>query len=64
MMIYIHGKDWDAKLLEALISERMKPSIIEKTALEWGNSRQLQCRAFNSGKNMNESKQRVKCLQT
>ena len=25
----IHGKDWDAKLLEALVSERMKPSIIE-----------------------------------
>ena len=29
MQRYIHGKDWDAKLLEALVSERMKPSIIE-----------------------------------
>ena len=29
MIRYIHGKDWDAKLLEALVSERMKPSIIE-----------------------------------
>ena len=29
MMRYINGKDWDAKLLEALVSERMKPSIIE-----------------------------------
>ena len=28
MMRYIHGKDWDARLLEALISERMKPLII------------------------------------
>ena len=27
MMRYIHGKDWDAKLLEALIAERMKPVI-------------------------------------
>ena len=29
MQRYIHGKDWDAKLLEALVSERMKPSIIK-----------------------------------
>ena len=29
MLRYIHGKDWDAKLLEALFSERLKPSIIE-----------------------------------
>ena len=29
MMKYIHGKDWDAKLLEALISERIKPFIIK-----------------------------------
>ena len=29
MQRHIHGKDWDAKLLEALVSERMKPSIIE-----------------------------------
>ena len=27
MMGYIQGKEWDAKLLEALISERMKPGI-------------------------------------
>ena len=27
MMWYIHGKEWDAKLLEARISERMKPHI-------------------------------------
>ena len=27
MMRYIHGKDWDAKLLEALIAEKMKPKI-------------------------------------
>ena len=26
-MICIHRKDWDAQLLEALIAERMKPSI-------------------------------------
>ena len=25
-MRYIHGKDWDAKLLEALIAERIKPN--------------------------------------
>ena len=29
MMRYIHGKEWDAKLLEALISERMKQHINE-----------------------------------
>ena len=29
MMHYIHGKDWDSKLLEALVSERMKPFIIK-----------------------------------
>ena len=28
MMRYIHGKDWDAKLLEALVSERIKHFII------------------------------------
>ena len=28
MIRYIHRKEWDAKLLEAQISERMKPSII------------------------------------
>ena len=28
-MRYIHDKDWDAKLLKALISVRMKPSIIK-----------------------------------
>ena len=27
MIRYIHGKDWDAKLLKALVSERMKPFI-------------------------------------
>ena len=27
MMRYIHGKDWDAKMLEALVAERMKPKI-------------------------------------
>ena len=26
-MRYIHGKDWDAKMLEALVAERMKPKI-------------------------------------
>ena len=25
MMRYMHGKDWDVKLLKALLSERMKP---------------------------------------
>ena len=29
MMRYIRAKDWDANLLEALISERMKPSMIK-----------------------------------
>ena len=29
IMRYIYGKNWDAKLLEALISERMKPFILE-----------------------------------
>ena len=29
MTRYIHGKDWDAKFLEALVSERMKPFIIK-----------------------------------
>ena len=28
MTRYIHGKDWDAKFLEALVSERMKQFII------------------------------------
>ena len=28
MMRYIHRKKWEAKLLESLISERMKPFII------------------------------------
>ena len=27
MTKYIHGKEWDAKFLEALVSERMKPFI-------------------------------------
>ena len=27
MTRYIHGKEWDAKFLEALVSERMKPLI-------------------------------------
>ena len=27
MIRYIHGKDWDAKLLEALIAESMKVNI-------------------------------------
>ena len=27
MMRYIHGKDWDAKLLKALVAERMKSKI-------------------------------------
>ena len=27
MMIYVHGKDWDAKLLEALVAEGIKPMI-------------------------------------
>ena len=26
-MRYIHGKDWDAKLIEALVAERMKPNL-------------------------------------
>ena len=28
-MRYIHGKDWDAKMLEALVAESMKPKIHE-----------------------------------
>ena len=27
MTRYIHGKEWNAQLLEALVSERMKPFI-------------------------------------
>ena len=27
MMRYIHWKDWNAKMLEALVTERMKPKI-------------------------------------
>ena len=27
MKNYIHCKDWDAKLLKALVAERMKPKI-------------------------------------
>ena len=30
MTRYIHGKDWDAKFLEAVVSERMKPFILKK----------------------------------
>ena len=33
MTRYIHGKDWDAKFLEALVSERMKPFIIKNCPL-------------------------------
>ena len=29
IMCYIHGKDWDAKLLEPLVTERMKPFILK-----------------------------------
>ena len=29
MMRYIHGKDWDTKMLEALVAERMKTKIHE-----------------------------------
>ena len=32
MIGYIHGKDWDAIFLEALVLERMNPFIIKKTA--------------------------------
>ena len=31
MTRYIHGKEWDAKFLDALVSERMK-ALITKTA--------------------------------
>ena len=27
MMSYLHGKDWDAKLLEELVAERMKAKM-------------------------------------
>ena len=27
MMRYIHGKDWDAKMLEALVDECLKPKV-------------------------------------
>ena len=30
MTRYIHGKEWDAQFLEALVSERMKPFITKK----------------------------------
>ena len=30
---YIHGRDWDAKFLEALVSERMKPFITKNCPL-------------------------------
>ena len=30
MTRYINGKDWNAKLLEALVLERMKPHIMKK----------------------------------
>ena len=26
---YIHGKEWDAKFLEVLVSEKMKPLIMK-----------------------------------
>ena len=33
MTRYIHGKEWDAKFLEALVSERMKPYITKNCPL-------------------------------
>ena len=27
IMRYMHGKDWDAKMIEALVAKRMKPKI-------------------------------------
>ena len=30
---YIHGKEWDAEFLEAIVSERMKPFIIKNCPL-------------------------------
>ena len=32
MMRFIHGKDWDAKLLESLVTERIKLPIVKKCA--------------------------------
>ena len=29
MMRYIHSKEWDARLIDALITEHMKPNITE-----------------------------------
>ena len=50
MTRYIHGKDWDANFLEALVSERMKPFITKKMPVDAdrGNERELQLRTFNS----------------
>ena len=57
MMRYIHRKDWDAKLLEALASERMKPYIIKNCpkCANRGNKKNLKHRALNSSKIMDEN---------
>ena len=41
MTIYIHGKEWDAKFQEALVSERMKPYITLTINANGGNEREL-----------------------
>ena len=47
MMRYIHGKDWDAKLLEVLVAERMKPNINPGQGIFQGFS-------FNNNNNNNK----------
>ena len=60
MQRYIHGKDWDAKLLEALVSERMKPAIIANCPKIQINQKQLQFRTPNGAKNMDENSRNPK----
>ena len=58
MTTYIHGMEWDAKFLEALVSERMKPFIAKNypSMQIGGMKRKLQFRASDSCKNMDENK--------
>ena len=52
MTRYVNGKEWDAKSLEALGSERMKPPQYANR----GNERKLQFRTSNCCKNLDENK--------
>ena len=56
-MHYIHGKDWVAKLLGALVTERMKPFIIKYCPTMQIGGIKDKFRTSECSKNMDEIKQ-------